>query len=150
MIGVGTSVSVLGTTSDVQRFANGTRSDPHWTCYIDGISIGQMSSQMLCDQKVLRDGTHEITVHATTKGQTFWFDSVHFVPSPSTSYESVVLLIDNQDPAIRYDSKWQPLKGTGQWKMTNVLGAELRFNFTGTWYALLRFLMLNIGTFATT
>lgn len=132
---LGTSVAIIGTTNLV-KIENDTRFDPAWECFVDKISIGaakpfefRENNWLLCEQKELNDGLHEITLNVTTTGNTFWFDSLQFTPSSSASYESAVLLVDNQDPAIKYDSKWGALGGTANF--TQASGSEVKFNFTG-------------------
>ncbi|KAG5638614.1 hypothetical protein H0H81_011504 [Sphagnurus paluster] len=132
----GTSISVVGTTNLVQ-IDNGTRWDPSWECFVDQISIGATApfpyaenNWYLCQQNTLNDGPHEITINVTTAGNTFWLDYLLFTPSPTLSYNENVLLVQNNDPAIIYDSNWGALGGGAN--MTTVNGAEAKFNFVGS------------------
>ncbi|RDB27359.1 hypothetical protein Hypma_004464 [Hypsizygus marmoreus] len=132
----GTSVAVFGTTHLV-KVDNGTRFDPTWECFVDNVSIGATdpfefpeNNWTLCRWNSLSDGPHTITVNVTTTGSTFWFDSLRFTPSPSASYDSAVLAVENDDPRIFYDSKWMALGGNANF--TTEAGSQMKYQFTGT------------------
>ncbi|KAF9458804.1 hypothetical protein BDZ94DRAFT_1123479, partial [Collybia nuda] len=131
----GTSVQVWGTTK-LAKAADGTF-DPSWECLVDKISIGATkpfefpeNNWLLCEQNGLIDGSHEIVVNVNTINHTFWFDKIQYTPSPSTSLETAVVLVDNHDPGISFDSSWRALGGTAN--MTQVKGSTASFLFTGT------------------
>ncbi|KAG5638613.1 hypothetical protein H0H81_011503 [Sphagnurus paluster] len=136
----GTSVAVVGTTN-LAKIDNGSSWDPSWECFVDQISIGATApfqyaenNWYLCQQNSLKDGPHEITINVTTTGTAFWLDYLLFTPSPTLSFNETVLLVQNTDPAIKYDSNWGDLGGVAN--MTTVKGAQARFNFVGksvTW-----------------
>ncbi|KAF5372356.1 hypothetical protein D9615_009233 [Tricholomella constricta] len=135
----GTSIRVVGTTK-LSRI-NETHWDPSWECFVDQISIGATkpfafpeNNWNLCQQSVLNDGQHEITVKVTSAGTTFWLDYLVFTPSPEVSYDEAVLLVENSDTGILYDSSWGALGGTAN--MTTKKGSQVKFDFTGksvTW-----------------
>lgn len=132
----GTTISIVGTTN-LKKNPGDTAFDPKWECFVDGISIGaakpfqfQENNWLLCEQGVLSDGPHEITVNVTTiKGNTFWFDYLRFTPSPSAPFYPAVLRVENQDPGILFDSNWKALGGSAN--VTTVAGSQASFNFTG-------------------
>ncbi|KAG5735203.1 hypothetical protein E4T56_gene4807 [Termitomyces sp. T112] len=133
---VGSSVTVWGTTS-LKTVDNGTGFDPHWECFVDQISIGATkpfqfaeNNWQLCEQASMTDGPHVLTINVTSAGNTFWFDYLTYTPSPSASYETTVLLVQNTDSAITYDSGWGELGNTAN--MTTKVGSEVKFDFVGT------------------
>jgi hypothetical protein len=139
----GTSVGVIGTTNLLKTPA-GTF-DPSWECFVDNVSIGATkpfefaeNNWTLCETSDLVDGTHEITVQVNTAGRTFWFDRLQYTPSPSLSLDSAVLVVDNHDPGILFDSKWGALGGSAN--MTQTSGSTATFLFTGMYLCLISLL----------
>ncbi|KAG6873170.1 hypothetical protein C0995_002019 [Termitomyces sp. Mi166 len=133
---VGSSVTVWGTTS-LKQVDNGTSFDPSWECFVDQISIGATkpfqfpeNNWVLCEEETITDGVHVITINVTSTGNTFWFDYITYTPSPSTSYETAVLLVQNTDSAMIYGAGWGALGGTAN--MTTKVGSEAIFSFVGT------------------
>ncbi|KAJ3515507.1 hypothetical protein NLJ89_g1716 [Agrocybe chaxingu] len=117
--------------------------DPKWECFIDQISIGTTSTfafaennWLFCEHNGLVDGPHVLTVNATVnREQTFWFDAIHYVPSPSASLDKAEILLDNRDPALGYGPQWQSLGATAN--MTTRQGSIFDFDFYGvslSWY----------------
>ncbi|KAJ3509221.1 hypothetical protein NLJ89_g5333 [Agrocybe chaxingu] len=90
--------------------------DPTWECFIDNISIGSTPPSpvsanrwLFCDQLSLLDGPHVLTLNATIRiSQTFWFDTIEYVPSPGVSLENKAIGIDSLDPQVlsSFDSRW--------------------------------------------
>ncbi|GLB40813.1 hypothetical protein LshimejAT787_0900280 [Lyophyllum shimeji] len=113
----GTSISVWGTTN-LAQLDNGTHWDPAWECFVDNVSIGSAkpfpfaeNNWLLCNQDVLNDGQHQLTVKVTSTGHTFWLDYLTFTPSPKVS-------------------------AGGTANMTTVKGSQAKFDFVGksvTW-----------------
>ncbi|KAF9563380.1 hypothetical protein CPC08DRAFT_760934 [Agrocybe pediades] len=140
----GTQVTIYGTNNHLDT--SGVL-DPAWECFIDGISIGSANlvvtvenNWVLCEQDDLHDGAHMLSVNATTKRQTFWFDSIRYRPSPTMSLESATVLVDNSDVGLQnsYSADWMPLFDIAN--MTNSAYATFSFNFTGislAWYGLI-------------
>ncbi|RDB15053.1 hypothetical protein Hypma_005450 [Hypsizygus marmoreus] len=136
----GTSVKLFGTTNLVDT--NSTRYDPKWECFVDKVSIGATepfayheNNWLLCETSNLPVGAHEFTLNISTGGTTFWVDYLHYTPSPSTSDTSTIVVVENNDSAIVYDSSWQSLAGLAN--ATSTQGSQVTFNFTGsklTWY----------------
>ncbi|KAF5372359.1 hypothetical protein D9615_009234 [Tricholomella constricta] len=135
----GTSIRVFGTTK-LSRI-NETHWDPSWECFVDQISIGATkpfaypeNNWILCQKSALNDGQHEITVKVTSAGTTFWLDYLVFTPSPQVSYDEAVLLVENDDTSVMYDSSWVALGANAN--MTTKKGSQVKFDFIGksvTW-----------------
>ena len=116
--------------------SSGHSADPTWECFIDDISIGRTdpfqfaeNNWLFCSSGILADTSHLLTVNAKSKGSTFWFDYLRFTPSANGSLSDALIYIDNTDPAIRYDSDWQPLGDIAN--MTSSTGSTVVFNFLG-------------------
>ncbi|KAF8808509.1 hypothetical protein BYT27DRAFT_7334196 [Phlegmacium glaucopus] len=146
----GTQVRVLDTL-DIRN--NSGVLDPTWQCFIDNVRIDvDMSAlvantsedpdnqQVFCSDNLLLDGPHIITVNATVQNRTFWFDSIHYVPSASVPLDQEAIYVNSLDPQLQY--------GRGQWDYlfgqipdsTSVTGATLNFSFIGVslgWYGLI-------------
>lgn len=136
----GTSVRVYGTNNI--RNDSGVL-DPTWDCFVDNISIGPSTpfqypenNWLFCSQNNLVDGPHILTVNATvTKAQTFWFDSVQYVPSASVSLADAAVMVDSLDPQLQYGEGWQALGSTAN--LTTQTSSIFTFDFTGislSWY----------------
>lgn len=116
--------------------SSGHSADPTWECFIDDISIGRTdpfqfaeNNWLFCSSGILADTSHLLTVNAKSKGSTFWFDYLRFTPSANDSLGDALIYIDNTDPAIRYDSDWQPLGDIAN--MTSSTGSTVAFDFLG-------------------
>jgi len=112
--------------------------DPTWDCLVDNVSIGPTTpfpyvenNWVFCSKKDLTDGLHTLTLNATiTKGQTFWFDNIQYIPSSSVSLENAAVMIDSLDPQLQYGSGWQALGDTAN--MTVKANSLFTFSFVGT------------------
>jgi len=130
----GTSVSVIG--SNNLRNDSGVL-DPTWECFVDHISIGKTTpfqfaenNWVFCEQAVLVDGPHLLTVNATVANkQTFWFDRIQYVPSAGMSLASKAILVDSGDKALQYGTGWGALGGTAN--STSRTGSAFSFEFDG-------------------
>ncbi|KAG6813717.1 hypothetical protein H0H92_008125 [Tricholoma furcatifolium] len=108
--------------------------NPPWECFIDDVSIGNSPASpyhennwLLCEG-VLSDGSHKLTLNISMNpGQIFWVDYIEY--TPTTPIDGSVVLVENTDPALSYDSTWQEVDGLA--KMTNTQGGGVSFNFTG-------------------
>jgi hypothetical protein len=129
----GTTIDVVGTTNP----GNSTGGvDPTWECFIDNISIGATNpfnfvenNWILCSAENLPDTSHVVTVNVKSHGHTFWFDYFRYTPSANVSAEGELVLVQNFDPDIHFDSSWQPLSPNAN--MTVTKGGSVAFNFTG-------------------
>ncbi|KAF9561078.1 hypothetical protein CPC08DRAFT_707651 [Agrocybe pediades] len=139
----GTYVNVLGTNNI--RNDSGIL-DPQWTCFIDNISIGASSpfpfpenNWLLCSHDHLSEGTYVITVNATVaKQQTFWFDQITYLPLTNVPLNDKVILVNQSDPSLQFDSDWRALDGLR--KVTTQLNSVFRFEFVGvslSWYGVI-------------
>ncbi|KAF8162745.1 hypothetical protein B0H34DRAFT_692785 [Crassisporium funariophilum] len=141
----GTSVALYGTT--IIRDDSGIM-DPTWGCFIDNIRIDRevpgiaaANNQALCMTSTLADESHTITLNVTVnKAQTFWFDSIQYLPSESDSVPNAAILVDFLDPAVDFGPGWNPLVSpiSGfQARGTNTTGAAVSIHFYGVglaWY----------------
>src|SRR6266540_2382016 len=121
----GTSVEVFGTNIV----------DPLWRCYIDDLEIPSASPYPLpennwrmCGVDNLLDKEHTLTVRVESRGQTFWFDYLLYVPSANAALDNSVILVPDKDPSLIYGSEWEPLGDS--WTMTRIHGASMSFQFT--------------------
>ena len=111
--------------------------DPTWECFVDNISIGKTdpfefaeNNWLFCEWTVLVDGPHVLTVNATVaKNQTFWFDTIQYVPSASVPLASKAILVDSTDKALHYGAEWEALGDSA--KMTAKTGSAFNFEFDG-------------------
>lgn len=113
----GTRVEVWGT--NIVKNAK-TNPDPDFECFIDDVSIGRdapfeypENNWSFCKSPILPDGPHKlrIDIKVSSPEQTFWLDRILYIPSPDMPLDNGVLLVDNTDPAIHYDSQWTSLGG---------------------------------------
>ena len=129
----GSAVIVYGTT--ITTNASGTQ-DPTWECFIDNISIGWSTAPsssennwIICDNILLQDGPHVLTVNANVSNQqTFWFDQIQCTSASDETF----LRIDSSNPEIRYSSGWQSLVQLLNTSYTQITGAALTYQFTGS------------------
>ncbi|KAG6845575.1 hypothetical protein H0H87_007254 [Tephrocybe sp. NHM501043] len=137
----GTSIQVYGTVNLSPTYNASIVSDPSfqppWECFIDNISIGaskpspfQENNWVFCENDHLNDGSHELKLNINMKqGTTFWLDYLQYTPS-QTPENGLVVLVDNSDPSLSYDSTWQGVESTAT--MTTTQGGKVTFNFNGT------------------
>ncbi|KAF5344752.1 hypothetical protein D9756_011074 [Leucocoprinus leucothites] len=138
----GTSIEVWGTNSVVNFDTN---PDPSWECFVDGVSIGREaflewpeSNWKFCGQYNFADGNHTLRIDVTVQSpnHTFWLDQIRFIPSPTLPLDNKTILIENTDPAVQFDAKWEAMGATAN--ITTVLGSAAWVTFIGTsisWYA---------------
>lgn len=129
----GTRIDVVGTTDPGN--SPGVI-DPTWECFIDNVSIGATNpfnfvenNWILCSAENLADASHVVTVNVKSLGRPFWFDYFQYVPSANVSTERELVMVQNMDPDIHFDSSWQPLGPNAN--MTVTKGGSVTFNFTG-------------------
>ncbi|KAG6826442.1 hypothetical protein H0H92_015769 [Tricholoma furcatifolium] len=137
--GDSSSITVWGTTALI-KIDNGTTWDPSWECFVDNVSIGSTApfqypenNWVLCGSSSFSDGQHTLTLKVSTSGNTFWFDYITYVPSPSVSLQSAVIMVQNTDPDVIYGSGWGALAGFAN--ETSTVGSQVKFNFIGTGFA---------------
>ena len=53
--------------------------------------------------------THTLVVQTLGTSETFWFDSITFLPPPGATPENSVIMVQNGDPDITYVGEWQSL-----------------------------------------
>jgi hypothetical protein len=132
-----------GSRVEAVGISNGL-SDPSWVCLVDNINVTTFPPRsnfsanhfLLCDSNPLSDGQHTITLQATIRNNTmtFWFDDLLYLPSPSMSLYSSLIIVDASDPAIQYGPAWTIMKAIG---MTTIQqGAKMTFDFNGVYFAL--------------
>jgi hypothetical protein len=130
----GSAVRLWGTNNP--RVQNGVIY-PNWDCLIDGESVGATphfpfleNNWVFCDWKDGDPGEHTLTVQVTTQDQSFWVDSIEYVPVPEAIRENgQVVAIRHMDEAIHYGDGWKTL--TDFAKYTNEGGAMVEFEFMG-------------------
>lgn len=116
--------------------------DPQWECFVDQISIGSRppfqfaeNNWALCAYSSLADGPHTLTINVTiNSNQTFRLDRIQYTPSPNALLENGDVLVENNDPALKYGSGWDSLADSAN--KTNQTGATFEFNFVGKLFAL--------------
>jgi len=103
---------------------------------MDGISSGTQvpfayyeNNWVFCQWDSIPDGPHVMSVNATSKGQTFWFDELRYSPTNGASINGGAILFDHLDPDIHLDSEWGALGGTAN--MTKTMGATMTLDFFG-------------------
>ncbi|KAJ7107900.1 hypothetical protein C8R44DRAFT_320710 [Mycena epipterygia] len=107
----GTTILVQGTV-DVSTDANGVM-DPTWNCFVDGTGIPPKTfdaienNWQLCQLDGMASGSHVLTIQVTSKGRTFYLDSLVYTPTPDTVFESAVLIYPHADPAVNFSSGWK-------------------------------------------
>ncbi|TFK44043.1 hypothetical protein BDQ12DRAFT_740375 [Crucibulum laeve] len=143
------SFSFTGSTVIVQGTINLTNTsgviDPTWECFVDGLRIGpasfpgpsQFNNWALCDNgdSNLVDRPHELTVNVSSRGNTFWLDSIQYVPSSQVPLDDKTVRLDDSDPSIKLDG-WEPLGDVAV--MTQKAGATMTMDFVGkslSWFS---------------
>ncbi|KAF8912160.1 hypothetical protein CPB84DRAFT_1761429 [Gymnopilus junonius] len=131
----GTKVTITGTVQ-FPAPSGSNSSNPSWVCTVDGNTIPSHIYNIvenrldLCDTDSLSDGTHNITVQATSANQqTFWFDYIQYIPSVTVNLANSDLSIPAADSQINYGPGWEA-HSPGQ--ITSQTGSTASFNFTGT------------------
>ncbi|KDR73720.1 hypothetical protein GALMADRAFT_251531 [Galerina marginata CBS 339.88] len=136
----GTQVQIFG--SNNPRNDSGVI-DPTWECFVDNVRVPpsdpfqfQENNWGFCGKGQLSDGPHVITVNVTVmKAQTFWFDSLQYVPSPSLALDQAAVLLDSFDPLLQYGPGWGALGGGAN--MTGQTNSIANIDFVGvsvSWY----------------
>ncbi|KAF8956126.1 hypothetical protein BDZ97DRAFT_205531 [Flammula alnicola] len=125
----GTRVLITGTN----QFVNPT--GVSWQCSVDNQIFPSVPNSvpvnnlLLCEKDGLADGPHVITVNATVSNQeTFWFDYVKYLPSPSVSLAQAAISIDSTDSGLQFDPGWKQFSPGFETTQTS---SKLSFNFTG-------------------
>ncbi|KAF8079315.1 hypothetical protein FPV67DRAFT_110212 [Lyophyllum atratum] len=138
----GSSIQVFGTVDLSPTYGTALASPdftPPWECFIDNTSIGSSTPSpfhennwLLCEVDHLSDGQHELTLNVSMRqGTTFRVDYLQYTPSGNLSdSENAVVLVENTDPALSYDSDWREVDGVAH--MTTTQGSQVTLNFTGT------------------
>ncbi|KAF9440560.1 hypothetical protein P691DRAFT_608922, partial [Macrolepiota fuliginosa MF-IS2] len=132
----GMDIGVSGSNID----PNTTNPDPTFECFIDDVSIGRTSpfpfaenNWPFCNKSGLPDGPHELQIDVTvmSPNNTFWLDQIKYNPSSAVPLDNKVLLVNNSDPAITYDSFWTEWPG-GLGKITQQTNSVALVQFIGT------------------
>ncbi|EAU90396.2 hypothetical protein CC1G_00780 [Coprinopsis cinerea okayama7 len=120
--------------------------DATWECIVDGENIGRSGFRVseqsanrhkLCEWQSNSFGHHTLMVNATSGRDTFLFDFIRYVPSPSRPPPRATTLteIPNEDPVISYDGHWMVIPGFAH--LTRVAQSSATISFDGTsleWY----------------
>ena len=129
---LGTIVTITGTN----QFSNS--SGISWQCIVDGISVPSSTVRaaenrlLFCEKDGLSDGPHVITVNVTLSNQqTFWFDYIQYLPSPSMSLAKASLSIDADDSQLQYGAGWTAIYPGN---MTGQTGSTFGFEFDGDFH----------------
>jgi hypothetical protein len=132
---IGTIVIITGTNQFTNPFGV---TNPSWQCVVDGVSVPSATVSvpenrlLLCEKTGLSDGPHVITVNVTVSNQqTFWFDYVQYLPSPSMSLAQVSLSIDADDSQLQYGTGWSPISPGN---VTGQTGSTFSFEFNGDFH----------------
>ena len=135
----GSALLVYGTS--ITTNVSGTQ-DPSWECFVDNVSIGGSAGPSTSENNWIlcgggpgqfQDGPHVLTVATNVSNQqTFWFDQIQYDPSASVSLNQSLLRIDSSDPSLQYSSGWQSLVQLINTSYTQITGAELTYQFTGS------------------
>ncbi|PPR02069.1 hypothetical protein CVT24_011168 [Panaeolus cyanescens] len=137
----GTGFRILG-TNNVHN--NSGILDPAWECFIDGVKVKSTPFQFfennwgMCgsDELDLMDASHTVTLNVTVQGSVpFFFDKIHYAPSPSVDLDDKTVYVRPKDPALQGNQGW------GSWGGTALVAAQpnapLIFDFYGvsvSWY----------------
>ncbi|PPR02066.1 hypothetical protein CVT24_011165 [Panaeolus cyanescens] len=134
----GTGITVMGTNN--LRNDSGVL-DPQWQCFVDGVLLRSNpfsffeNNWSLCDLAStpgvsVEDGPHVLTVNVTVqRSQTFWFDRINYKPSTTVPLDDKVIMVENDDPDIQYDSHW--IRWAGNANSTSQTGSKFKFFFDG-------------------
>ena len=103
---------------------------------MDGISSGTYptfpyfaNNWVFCQWDSIPDGPHVLSVNATSKGQTFWFDVLRYSPTAGASVDGGAIVFDYLDPDIHFDSQWETLEERAA--MTTTTGSTMTLDFFG-------------------
>ncbi|KAJ7196397.1 hypothetical protein GGX14DRAFT_673270 [Mycena pura] len=139
----GTSITVYGTI-EVSTDPATDRSDPTWTCFVDGIAIDRQNPTFkfpennwnLCDASLIAPGAHTLTIQVQSAGHPFYFDYLVYTPPPDETPESGAVIYPNTDPAVSFSPGWGTFGGENG---TNSFGARVGLDFHGTSVSMLGF-----------
>ena len=122
--------------------ATSTAPDPSWECFVDGKSIGFKTSLLyrenwwvLCETDGLSSSSHTITVNVKVKTQSFFFDSIQYVPSADANLDQSIIQVPAADAIMQYGSGWQDLRDIA--KMSSSSGSKMTIDFSGTLHKIL-------------
>ncbi|PPR06789.1 hypothetical protein CVT24_011289 [Panaeolus cyanescens] len=110
--------------------------DPSYECILDGESIPinkpltfPENNWILCSAEGLKtDKEHNITVRATVRTMTFYFDRVQYIPSNNSDFDTSAWLLFGADhPSVTYDSGWSNFRDIGRYTTTNGASAEISY-----------------------
>ena len=83
----------------------------------------------MCGNIQLQNGPHVLTVKANVSNQqTFWFDQIQC----NSASNETLLRIDSRNSEIQYSSGWQSLLQLISTSYTQITGATLTYQFTGS------------------
>ncbi|KAJ7512968.1 hypothetical protein B0H11DRAFT_2303033, partial [Mycena galericulata] len=135
----GTAITVFGTIIVSTNAQNETDPGPTWDCFIDGMKIGYgqdptfpyaENNRSLCQQADLTSSPHVLTIKVQSKGQAFYLDHVTYLPASGMSFNSSVVMYQEDDPAVTYGTGW--INNPDGGKMTQLPNAQVSLNFHGT------------------
>ena len=131
---LGTRVFIIGTH---QSSNSPGVTNPWFQCLVDGESTSVVTPSLsengllFCEKGGLSAGQHQISVVVSVSNQeTFWFDYIQYLPTPSVSLDDATLWINSTDSQIRYGSGWS---STYLGAATSQNAATLSFQFTGAY-----------------
>ena len=84
----------------------------------------------MCDSANLADGHHTVNVSIVTPGPVFYFDYAVYDPSPTLSLANEALLVDNNDPSLKFNGNWDN-RYANLWPLTRDNGDQMVFDFYG-------------------
>ncbi len=131
----GTAVEVWG--SVLVKNAQ-TNPDPDFECFVDDINISKddpisdpANNWRFCQKDQLPDLQHTLRIDVTVRspGQAFWLDRVLYVPSENVPLDDKVIFLENTDPSVHFDAKWQSLGDTAN--MTTQTNSTTLVDFVG-------------------
>ncbi|PPQ65171.1 hypothetical protein CVT24_011034 [Panaeolus cyanescens] len=135
----GTSGRIIGSINIVNSADAPEGFDPQYECILDGNRIDVPKADFtlrngfeLCkwNQETVQEGTHTIVVNVKSRGQHFWFDHIMYIPTPSSSHENEVIMVESWDTNIHYSTAdWENLTS---WSRMARKGGLLSFHFYGT------------------
>ena len=138
----GIKADIFGTT-DPEFEAGSTVPDPDWDCVLDGgvnaAAKGAISKRTessinrwpFCSFPNLTPGQHTIELVVRTKGRTFWFDELQYVPTDVVSGETIDVSQSDQD--LSYSSGWESFRGLAF--ITRTRGSTVTFTFSGEFWS---------------
>lgn len=114
------------------------QNDPDWTCSVDGFSlatggnngIDDTNRYILCSNDSLALGQHTVSIGVRSLGTPFWFDYIRYMPGPTVSNDSSVLIYDSLNANIQYDGTFLNSPNSGA-HMTQTNAGALSVPFNG-------------------